>query len=329
MIAKLRGVVRLFLFSYPRILLRVLLRHAIIRFTGLYVVLRVKTLAKCLPVLVISTISLSNTAQAAYWYLGIATAGLQDATMSHNDEYRTGLLNWGNWQLEPAAHFVLLDNPTPAQVTGAIGNIAGQMVQDDVLLFTYSGHTQNDLFGNIITHPDAAPVDEIAPGAASPGDEYMQLNGGTLTDDALASAFGNLPVNTWLLAIMNTCYGMGYWGGTSDLNSVTMTAMMGSVPETVGCPDPDPFEDALQLGATNGQADMNTDDKVYALEWFNYANNQPGVAAQQPGIAGNNFFVAGEPVILENFSAVPIPAAIWLFGSGLTGVIAFARRKRT
>ena len=293
-----------------------------------FMAVRGRLVGACFATALGLAISHSGPAQAAYWYLGIATAGLVDATMSHNDEYKTGLLQWGNWQAQPGANLVLLDNPTPAGLTGAIGNIAGLMAAGDVLLFTYSGHTQNDIFGNIITHPDAAPVDEVAPAAASPGDEYMQLNGGTLTDDALASAFGAMPVNTWLLAIMNTCYGMGYWGGTSDLNSITMTAMMGSVPETVGCPDPDPFEDALQLGATNGQADMNADNKVYTLEWFNYANNQPGVAAQQPGIAGNNFFVAAEPVILQNFNPVPLPAAVWLFGSGFAGLLALARRRR-
>ena len=29
-----------------------------------------------------------------------------------------------------------------------------------------------------------------------------------------------------------------------------------------------------------------------------------------------------------NTSAIPVPAAVWLFGSGLMGLIALARRKR-
>jgi hypothetical protein len=38
---------------------------------------------------------------------------------------------------------------------------------------------------------------------------------------------------------------------------------------------------------------------------------------------------AGMALVVANSSVVPIPAAVWLFGSGLLGMIGIARRKRT
>lgn len=37
---------------------------------------------------------------------------------------------------------------------------------------------------------------------------------------------------------------------------------------------------------------------------------------------------AGAGVYTESFSAVPVPAAVWLFGSGLLGLVGIARRKK-
>jgi len=34
-------------------------------------------------------------------------------------------------------------------------------------------------------------------------------------------------------------------------------------------------------------------------------------------------------VAIENSSAVPVPPALWLFGSGLLGLIGISRRKRS
>lgn len=57
-----------------------------------------------------------------------------------------------------------------------------------------------------------------------------------------------------------------------------------------------------------------------------------------PAVAGNiginNIFTltAGDTVHLESYfevTAVPVPAAIWLFGSGLLGLVGMARRKKT
>ena len=43
---------------------------------------------------------------------------------------------------------------------------------------------------------------------------------------------------------------------------------------------------------------------------------------------GNLYFVAEDQLSIVKLSAIPIPAAIWLFGSGLIGLIGIARRKK-
>ena len=45
--------------------------------------------------------------------------------------------------------------------------------------------------------------------------------------------------------------------------------------------------------------------------------------------AGNLYFVAEDQISIVKLSAVPVPAAFWLFASGLIGLIGFASRTRT
>jgi len=42
-----------------------------------------------------------------------------------------------------------------------------------------------------------------------------------------------------------------------------------------------------------------------------------------------NYDQNGNMVVVQDLSAVPIPAAVWLFGSGLLGLVGMARRKKT
>ncbi|VAW14734.1 hypothetical protein MNBD_BACTEROID05-118 [hydrothermal vent metagenome] len=42
----------------------------------------------------------------------------------------------------------------------------------------------------------------------------------------------------------------------------------------------------------------------------------------------NNFFYGDALLTITDTNTVPIPAAVWLFGSGLIGLVGFARRKK-
>jgi len=54
---------------------------------------------------------------------------------------------------------------------------------------------------------------------------------------------------------------------------------------------------------------------VYTIHWYD------GFSSQSPG---SDYFGS----YLVEVSAVPVPAAVWLFGSGLIGLVGFARRKK-
>ena len=58
---------------------------------------------------------------------------------------------------------------------------------------------------------------------------------------------------------------------------------------------------------------LNTDN---ALSFFVVGNS-----------ATEDYRINQVSVTVENSAVVPIPAALWLFGSGLLGLIGFARRK--
>jgi hypothetical protein len=47
-----------------------------------------------------------------------------------------------------------------------------------------------------------------------------------------------------------------------------------------------------------------------------------------PGFSVNLDIGSGNSMVVTSVSAVPIPAAIWLFGSGLAGLTWTARRRR-
>ena len=64
-------------------------------------------------------------------------------------------------------------------------------------------------------------------------------------------------------------------------------------------------------------------DLDYSL--YNDLSNVPEVNADGLIV---NYDENGNPVVVQDLSAVPIPAAVWLFGSGLLGLLGVVRRKR-
>lgn len=258
-----------------------------------------------------------------YWYLGIADNdyGIE------NDEYSAAIQKWENWQGYGANHYILIDEPTNAQVTAAIGNYAlggaFGFDADDVLLYTYSGHTGGIAGGSVADDNG----DETAVGnfALTPDEENMQNSDGFLRDDFVASLFKMMPAGSSLVTFMNTCHGGGYWGGTNDFNTIPDSGGIGSVPETVGCPGADACEAALQLGALNGSADRNRDGMVKLAEWDTRMRRDAAAAAQLP-FSFNNFAVAADRVLLMNY--VPEPSAAMLFAVGGTLILCRRREKK-
>lgn len=64
---------------------------------------------------------------------------------------------------------------------------------------------------------------------------------------------------------------------------------------------------------------LNPDNPYYDPNYPNYANDLPGIEANARARRGFNLSVTIQPV--------PVPAAVWLFGSGLAGLVGLARRR--
>lgn len=57
--------------------------------------------------------------------------------------------------------------------------------------------------------------------------------------------------------------------------------------------------------------------------------NAGGAFAELPLIGYTGGSITGANLVMvTNVAAVPVPAAVWLFGSGLLGLIGFARKKK-
>lgn len=78
--------------------------------------------------------------------------------------------------------------------------------------------------------------------------------------------------------------------------------------------------DGVTSSLATGIWDSNTG--LYSLSWF--SNIDPSVCGPLGATCSAEYTLEGYAVA----SAVPVPAAVWLFGSGLIGLASFARRKQ-
>jgi len=87
----------------------------------------------------------------------------------------------------------------------------------------------------------------------------------------------------------------------------------------------------LRDTATGTVGQLVTDDSLPSIDFYNSfpLGSTPPIPPQAIifGRAGSAFFVEAEVTTLSA-QVVPIPAAVWLFGSGLIGLIGVARRKK-
>ena len=113
----------------------------------------------------------------------------------------------------------------------------------------------------------------------------------------------------------------------SPVASVSIDAKAVLPPEYAGSTTNKPFLQAFNsTGAFLGQAVYSA--SVYGGTWETLTFTRP--TADIKFVAFSSFSSSGHPVygMFDNLnSAVPIPAAAWLFGSGLLGLVGIARRK--
>jgi len=92
--------------------------------------------------------------------------------------------------------------------------------------------------------------------------------------------------------------------------------------------DPAAFEDRLTMNRDVGWADGDVLSGIFSATWTTNINS----SAVSDGLEfrwGRNNGTAMEGALQGlGVAAVPIPGAVWLFGSGLIGLIGFAKRNR-
>lgn len=72
---------------------------------------------------------------------------------------------------------------------------------------------------------------------------------------------------------------------------------------------------------------MDIIDAISALPRYNLIDVDPALTDVPLNNYSGTYDAANQLVFINNISSVPVPAAVWLFGSGLIGLIAVARRK--
>lgn len=137
---------------------------------------------------------------------------------------------------------------------------------------------------------------------------------GTL-NNASGSSFTNISADIYVI-------------DPADLNGMPFTDLSGSFGEgifpiaetSVSIGGSDPATDSLSLTLNNGD-----EFSIWAILFVDAGN---GDSAQAMNSLDLTFSSNTGLVSTAQVSAVPVPAAVWLFGSGLLGLIAVARRKR-
>lgn len=149
-----------------------------------------------------------------------------------------------------------------------------------------------DFAGGVLNNPGVSFVTNEQGGGINPGLEVYQ--------DVLASTSQNEPMTTWSFTPQIIAYG-GDWtlggpGGSGNSLLVYIGSdLVGSIPNS------------------------------YGGEFWGFISDTPFTSVKFIGGPGTN----QQRYSLDNmvYSPVPVPAAVWLFGSGLIGLVVVARRK--
>lgn len=115
-------------------------------------------------------------------------------------------------------------------------------------------------------------------------------------------------------------------GMTSDTSNYKFTGIIDGVADAGACAA---AGGEWQSHSYTGYSYILRADGLRVIEAMDYSeysdlSNVPNVV---DGVA-YNYDENGKLVAIADLSAVPVPAAVWLFGSGLLGLVSFARRRK-
>jgi hypothetical protein len=126
---------------------------------------------------------------------------------------------------------------------------------------------------------------------------------------------------------------INYWGALSlgisfdstvDVNGAYF-AMQGSSGNSTTGVRAHGYLNGVETSVTNWFTDIDATNS-----WFdmNLTNVDRVVIESQAVINGGGWYGMDNFTYNEAVSAVPVPAAVWLFGSGIIGLVGFSRRKK-
>jgi hypothetical protein len=240
------------------------------------------------------------------------------------------LMSWSNWseygQVYPQTHSF-----TRSQLVEGFDWLASNAGPDDVVFFYYSGHasTLPDDDGDEINSLDETlySTDEIK-----------------IRDDEVAQMFQGINTSARKVGVFSSCGMGGMVGGSQDLNIVPNTTLLMSCSENGATQMIDLFEEALQYGVKDREADLwEPYDQITTYEWFIYGKNHTPLENQIPQYYSN---MSDDLILFSNListsipnaesvdssgsdlSSTPEPATLILLGTGLIGLVGYSNRKQ-
>lgn len=84
----------------------------------------------------------------------------------------------------------------------------------------------------------------------------------------------------------------------------------------------------ITINFTSGGTYTNSFSGISGMTFFGFQSDLADISSVVIDGNGSSFNFAIDNHSFGGVSAVPVPAAVWLFGSGLIGLIGFARRKK-
>ena len=158
--------------------------------------------------------------------------------------------------------------------------------------------------------------------AAGASHSGVPVAGDTNAIDAPWAFFGNTGSDYLKVAVSgNTTNGLNMSGWTVTWNGIPAINMGGGAWQPLNCSAA--WMQCTGHTFTNGNAEFTWDGILGDAYTLNYAATVP--AGDPSGFGGVQYFLHFTGTV----QPIPLPAAVWLMGSGLLGLVGVARRKRS
>jgi len=233
-------------------------------------------------VLILGIFGAADKAMAQFWFLGVGS-GVVGEPPNEYDIYHDvvglwgAMTGWPDWGGLSEDYYHLRKDLDGQGILNEIDWLGGNVSSGDLAMFFYSGH------GGTVTDFSRDEPDRPR------DDEVIGYGSSWVTDDDIAlrlKPIGDAGATT--IAVFDSCYSGGMFGGTEDLNTVDnifiMTGSEEDKPSYIYLDEPySVFTTSLIDGISgDAPADINSDGSIYPAEWFEYVQlNTPDIQYPQ------------------------------------------------